>query len=186
MKGLVIWVPLACVVWSNRQATVAQIAEEVNAGSDRKVSEYTVNHSVLRVWWITFSFTSHGWLGACASLTSGTHGTRMQCGKKASLQRQCDALGNVLPGNLGSCHPCGRYFDTYHLPALLQTMYTLSWKWYGCGLFQWENAFLLSATKQKWFRNSLTSTTTSLRYWLAGWHQSEACQLLGTPGTQGK
>ncbi|KAK3531747.1 hypothetical protein QTP70_027293, partial [Hemibagrus guttatus] len=33
---------LARVVRSNRRATVAQIAEEVNAGSDRKVSEYTV------------------------------------------------------------------------------------------------------------------------------------------------
>jgi len=32
----------ACVVRSNRRATVAQIAQEVNAGSDRKVSEYTV------------------------------------------------------------------------------------------------------------------------------------------------
>ncbi|KAK3531776.1 hypothetical protein QTP70_029758 [Hemibagrus guttatus] len=33
---------LARVVRSNRRATVAQIAE-VNAGSDRKVSEYTVH-----------------------------------------------------------------------------------------------------------------------------------------------
>ncbi|KAK3539531.1 hypothetical protein QTP70_009933 [Hemibagrus guttatus] len=33
---------LARVVRSNRRATVAQIAEEVNAGSDRKGSEYTV------------------------------------------------------------------------------------------------------------------------------------------------
>ncbi|KAK3570928.1 hypothetical protein QTP86_030463, partial [Hemibagrus guttatus] len=31
-------------------------------------------------------------------------------------QRQCHALGNVLLGNLGSCHPCGCYFDMYHLP----------------------------------------------------------------------
>ncbi|KAK3536235.1 hypothetical protein QTP86_000135 [Hemibagrus guttatus] len=34
---------LACVIRSNRRATVAEIAEEVNAGSDRKVSEYTVH-----------------------------------------------------------------------------------------------------------------------------------------------
>ncbi|KAK3514344.1 hypothetical protein QTP70_015871, partial [Hemibagrus guttatus] len=34
---------LARVIRSNRQATVAQIAEDVNAGSDRKVSEYTVH-----------------------------------------------------------------------------------------------------------------------------------------------
>ncbi|KAK3525280.1 hypothetical protein QTP86_024914 [Hemibagrus guttatus] len=40
---------LARVVRSNRQATVAQtVAEEVNAVSDRKVSEYTVHHSLLR------------------------------------------------------------------------------------------------------------------------------------------
>lgn len=36
---------LACVVRSNRKATVAQIAK--NAGSDKKVSEYTVHHSLL-------------------------------------------------------------------------------------------------------------------------------------------
>ena len=30
------------MVQSNRQATVAEIAEEVHAGSDRKVSEYMV------------------------------------------------------------------------------------------------------------------------------------------------
>ncbi len=35
------------VVQSNRQAFVAQIAQEVNAGSDGKVSEYTVHHSLL-------------------------------------------------------------------------------------------------------------------------------------------
>jgi len=40
---------LARVVRSNRRATVAQIAREVNAGSDRKVSEYTVHHSLLRM-----------------------------------------------------------------------------------------------------------------------------------------
>ncbi|KAK3524398.1 hypothetical protein QTP70_027992, partial [Hemibagrus guttatus] len=34
---------LARAVRFNRRATVAQIAEEVNAGSDRKVSEYTVH-----------------------------------------------------------------------------------------------------------------------------------------------
>ncbi|KAK3570976.1 hypothetical protein QTP86_031838, partial [Hemibagrus guttatus] len=39
----------------------------------------------------------------------------MHYGKKASWQRQCHALGNVLLGNLGSCHPCACYFDTYHL-----------------------------------------------------------------------
>ncbi len=40
----------------------------------------------------------------------------MQCGKKVGWQRQCYALGNVLPGNLGFWHSNGCYFDTYHLP----------------------------------------------------------------------
>ncbi|ROL53961.1 hypothetical protein DPX16_2477 [Anabarilius grahami] len=37
---------LARVVRSNRRAPVAQITPEVNAGSDRKVSEYTVHQFV--------------------------------------------------------------------------------------------------------------------------------------------
>ncbi|KAM6977734.1 LOW QUALITY PROTEIN: uncharacterized protein FYW47_002524 [Aplochiton taeniatus] len=40
----------------------------------------------------------------------------MPYGKKASRQRSCDALGNVLLKNLGSWYSCGCYFDTYHLP----------------------------------------------------------------------
>ncbi len=35
------------MVLSNRQATVAQIAQEVNAGKDGKVSEYKMHHSLL-------------------------------------------------------------------------------------------------------------------------------------------
>ncbi len=68
------------------------------------------------VWWIAFSFTSRGWPGACASLAWRTHGTRKHYRKKASRRRQRDALRNVLLGNLGSCHPCGCYFDTDHQP----------------------------------------------------------------------
>ncbi|ROL52036.1 hypothetical protein DPX16_23528 [Anabarilius grahami] len=40
---------LGRVVRSNRRATVAQIAQEVNAGSDWMVSEYTVHRSLLRM-----------------------------------------------------------------------------------------------------------------------------------------
>ena len=39
----------AWVVQSNRRATVAQTAKEVNAGSDRKMSEYTVHRSLLYI-----------------------------------------------------------------------------------------------------------------------------------------
>ena len=64
----------------------------------------------------TFSLISCGWLGALALLTWETNGTRIHYGKKASWQRQCDSLGNVLLENLGSCYPCGCYFDNFHLP----------------------------------------------------------------------
>ena len=40
---------LARLVRSHRRATVAQIAEKVNAGYDRKVSEHTVHRSLLRM-----------------------------------------------------------------------------------------------------------------------------------------
>ncbi|KAK3518727.1 hypothetical protein QTP70_009665 [Hemibagrus guttatus] len=40
---------LAHLVQVHRRATVAHIAEKVNAGSDRKVSEYTVHRSLLRM-----------------------------------------------------------------------------------------------------------------------------------------
>lgn len=39
---------LARVVWPSRRATVGQIAEKVNAGSDRKVSEHKVHRMGLR------------------------------------------------------------------------------------------------------------------------------------------
>ena len=64
------------------------------------------------VWWIMFSFTSCGWPGVCVSLTWETHGTRKHYGKKASRQIWC--FGQC--SDLGSCYPCGCYFDMYHLP----------------------------------------------------------------------
>lgn len=36
---------------------------------------------------------------------------KVHYGKKAGQQRQCDALGNVLLRNLGSCYLCEYYFD---------------------------------------------------------------------------
>ncbi len=118
----------------SEKPTVAQIAQEVNAGSDEKVSEYTVYHSLLcmgqgahadpcplpkaatvgtwaseldhgameecgLVWCITFSFTSLGWPGACC--LPGESGCTM--GKRQAGEGS-DALGDVLLGNLGSCH----------------------------------------------------------------------------------
>uniref|UniRef100_A0A3Q3W8H3 Protein disulfide-isomerase n=1 Tax=Mola mola TaxID=94237 RepID=A0A3Q3W8H3_MOLML len=45
--------------------------------------------------------------------------------------------------------------------ALLQTMYTLSWKQYSLMAVASFSRIMLCATKQKWFRNGLRSTTTT-------------------------
>lgn len=49
-------------------------------------------------------------------ITWGTPGTKMPDYGKMATQQRCDALGNVLLENLGSCQPCWCYFDTHHLP----------------------------------------------------------------------
>ena len=132
---------LAHLVQSHRRATVAQIAEKVNAGYDRQVSEHTVHCSLLRMgqcspyctytansaknghvnirnvpWsngrrWPTLMnhvFFCILWMAGCLYVvTWGRDSTRMHYRKKASLQRQGDALGNVLLGNLGYWHSCG-------------------------------------------------------------------------------
>lgn len=66
-----------------------------------------------------FSLMSHGWPRACMSLNWETPGTRTHNGKKACWQRQGVALGNVLLGYLGYCHPCGCSLTrcTYLSPA---------------------------------------------------------------------
>ncbi|KAK3553370.1 hypothetical protein QTP70_003533 [Hemibagrus guttatus] len=66
---------LACVIQSNRRATVAQIAEEVNAGSDRKVSEYTVHDSVGSAALITPVLRKQNPAGAGPSLDATGAGT---------------------------------------------------------------------------------------------------------------
>ncbi len=84
------------------------------------------------------------WMAMCVSYLGKTwHQDALV--KKASGQRQCDALGIVLLGNLGSCHPCGCF-----LMVALASF----------------RRIMRPATKQKWFRNGLRSTTTSLRCWL--------------------
>lgn len=58
-------------------------------------------------------------------------------GNTSSLQRQCDALGRVLLGNLGSWHPCACYFDITYLSVVtnnahpfMETIFLVC-----CGLF---------------------------------------------------
>ena len=89
-----------------------------------------------------FSFTLSGWLGARALLTWGTHGTRMHYGEKTRRRRQYNALGNVLLGNHGSCHPCGCYFD----------MYNRSWKLYSLmAVASFSRIMPQSKNGLKWF-----------------------------------
>ena len=67
----------------------------------------------------------------------------MHYGKKASQQRQCDALGNVLLGNLGSSIHVDVIltWTTYlsivadHIHPFMETVFPD-----GCGLFQQDNA----------------------------------------------
>ena len=100
------------------------------------------------VWCFTLSFTSRGRPGACVLLTWGTHGTGCTMGRRHAGGRQCDALGNVLLGLV--------------LPYSLMAVASFS-------------RITHHATKQKWFRNGLRSTTTTLRCWLG---------LLGIPRSQ--
>ena len=101
------------------------------------------------------------WMTGCVChIPGGTHGTKMYCGRKASRWRLCDALGNVLLGNLGFCHPCGCYFDIYHLPMHCCRPYSLM-------AVASLGRIMRQPTKQKWFRNGLRSTTMSLRSGLA-------------------
>ena len=54
------------------------------------------------------------WMAGCMRVAN-LGNTSQGCIMGRSRLRQCDALGSVLLGNLGSCHPCGCYFDMYHL-----------------------------------------------------------------------
>ena len=124
---------LARMGLSKRWVTDAQIAEEVNAGSnpDRKVSEYTVESCL--VWWITFSFTSRGWLGLSVTYLGKTW--HQFCWE--------------------TCHLCGSYCDAYHLPKHCCrpcTPFHGSIFPDGCGFFQQDNVtFYRAKMVQEWF-----------------------------------
>ena len=98
------------------------------------------------------SFLSHYVDGQVPVCHWRTHGTRMHYGKAASQWMQCDALGDVLLENLGSCYSYGCCFETFHLPKpccrpfipLIETIFLN-----GGGIY----------TLQKWFRTDLKSTT---------------------------
>lgn len=59
---------------------------------------------------LMFSFTSRCWMAKCASLN-----LRNICKQNGAIGTR-NAVGTVLKGNLGSCHPWRSYFDMYHQP----------------------------------------------------------------------
>lgn len=83
-----------------------------------------------------------------------------------SLQRQYDALGNVLLWNLMSCHSCGCYFDMFYLPKyccwsstpIMATGYFLMAVVSFCRM-------LCPTSVQKWLKNGWW-TWNNWRYWL--------------------
>lgn len=81
-------------------------AETVNISYYRKV--YTVCTQ-------KGAYGAYGWSSVCTSLNGTRDGTRIDHEKKASQQRQFDALASVLLGNLGSLHSHRCYM--YHLPT---------------------------------------------------------------------
>lgn len=70
-------------------------------------------------------------------------------------------FGHVLLGKLGS-FTLGK---TYHLPKHSCRLGTLSWKQYALMAVASFSSIIHLATKQKWFRNGLRSTTMSLKSW---------------------
>ena len=111
---------------------------------------YTHIHTYIHTYIYIYTYININ-TGVCC--LPGDH--RMHYGKKASRRRWCDALGNVLLGNLGSCHPWGCYFDRYHLPKHCYWPLT---SFHANSIHWW-----LWPLSKKLFRNGLRNKTTGLR-----------------------
>ena len=113
------------------------------------------------IWWIMFSFTSHGW--SCVSLTWGTHGTRVHYWKKASWRRQCDALGNVMLGS--AIHVDVSLTRTTYLSIIAHHVHPFMDSVFpdGCGLFQQDNVPCHKAKiAQDWFEEHKNEVLVNL------------------------
>ena len=129
---------LTCVVRSNRRATVAQIAQEVNAGSDRKVSEYTVNHSLLRMW-----------LHSIYMAPGCTMGRSQAGGGSVMLWAMfCwETLGPAIHVDVTLTRTTYLSIVADHVHSFIETVFPG-----GCGLFQQDNAPCHKAKMvQEWF-----------------------------------
>ena len=88
------------------------------SGSNGHVSIRTGSWSNGRGWpgLMNHVFFYITWMARCVCISylGNTWYQELHYRKKASWQRQCDALADVLLGNLGSCHPCGCYYLPKH------------------------------------------------------------------------
>jgi len=197
--------PLCYDTRQTDRATVAQIAQEVNAGSDRKVSENTVHRSLLCIglhscrpvrvptltpvhrrkrqqWarehqnWTTEQWKKVAWSDescfllhhvdgrVCVRRLPGEHtapgctmGRRQAGGGSVMLWAMFfwETLGTAIHVDVTLTRTTYLSIVVDRVHPFMETVFPG-----GCGLFQQDNA---PATKQKWFRNGLRSTTTSLR-----------------------
>uniref|UniRef100_A0A669CEA5 Voltage-dependent T-type calcium channel subunit alpha n=1 Tax=Oreochromis niloticus TaxID=8128 RepID=A0A669CEA5_ORENI len=115
----------------------AEIALEMDRERERRLSTNSNNSSV-----------GGTYVGPCSN--SPEEVGRQNC---AYWQLQCDVLGNVLLGNLRSCHSCGCYFDMYlstiadHVQCFIETLLPD-----GCGLLWQDNwACQKAPMVQEWF-----------------------------------
>lgn len=154
-----------------------------NAVSDRNVSEHRaswlasyglrspglqwalqLDHRAMEegglVWWITLSFRSCAYLGACASLT------RKRDEECNIGRRQCDPLGNVLLGTLGpAIHVDVTLTRTTNLNIVADQVHNFMETVFPDDSGLSAGIHTLSDCK-KWFRNGLRNTTTYSRCWL--------------------
>ena len=152
-------------------AIVVQIAKEVNDGSDRKVLEYTARCSLLR-------------MGLQSS--QGAHADPCPLPKAPTMGMWASELDHGAMEEESWVLPS--IWILWHIPptwTLLQTVYTLSWKQYSLMAVASFSRIMHRATKQKWFRNGLRSTATSLRCWVVLQIpqisiQSSICGICGT------
>ena len=119
------------------------------------------------VWWITFLFISRGWPGGCASLTRGTHGTKMHYGEKGKPAEAVWCFGQYSAAK--PCESPAIHVDvtlthitylsivTDHIHIFMETIFPN-----GSGIFHQVN---ISYHKAIFFWNGLRNTTTNSKCW---------------------
>lgn len=111
MKLFILTLKIMSVLWT-RIFSVINIAHNTSV-RHQKYLQLTCEHKKV------FTFTSSGQPGLCPLFTCGRHGMMLDYGKKVRWQRQYDALGNVLLGNLGAYYSCRGGYTKYTPMAMV-------------------------------------------------------------------